>query len=120
MDEARARELLARERARIERALTIATEREEADEIAHIDQHPADYATELFDDELYQTRAAQLRAELAAVERAEERLRNGTYGRSIESGARIPDSRLELIPWAERTAEEQRRYERTMASGSGT
>jgi DnaK suppressor protein len=34
------------------------------------------------------------------------------YGLSIESGKPIPDARLELVPWAERTAQEQARYER--------
>jgi len=55
---------------------------------------------------------AGIRAELQALERAERRLAEGTYGLSIESGEPIPDGRLEIIPWAERTAEEQARYER--------
>jgi RNA polymerase-binding transcription factor DksA len=33
-------------------------------------------------------------------------------GLSVESGRPIPDERLEAIPWAERTAEEQERFER--------
>jgi DnaK suppressor protein len=49
---------------------------------------------------------------MAAVERAEERLAAGTYGLSIESGEPIPDERLEAVPTAERTAEEQARFER--------
>ena len=53
----------------------------------------------------------RLREELAAIERAEQRLRDGTYGLSVESGEPNPDARLEMIPWAERTAEEQARYE---------
>ena len=43
------------------------------------------------------------------MERAEERIREGTYGISIESGKPIPDERLEAIPWADRTIEEQAR-----------
>ena len=31
----------------------------------------------------------------------------GTYGRSVDSGAPIPDARLEVEPLAERTVEEQ-------------
>ena len=111
MTEERARELLARERARIERALAGLAGREDEGELSHLDQHPADYATELFDEELEQGLEAQLREELAAVERAERRLEQGTYGRSIESGEPIPDARLEAVPWAERTAEEQARHE---------
>lgn len=53
-----------------------------------------------------------LRAELAAIERAEARLEAGTYGLSIQSGEPIPDERLELLPTAERTAAEQALFER--------
>ena len=35
----------------------------------------------------------------------------GTYGLSVDSGEPIPDDRLEAIPWAERTVEEQSRYD---------
>ena len=45
------------------------------------------------------------------VGRAEERLAQGTYGRSVESGSIIPDDRLEAEPLAERTIEEQRLFE---------
>ena len=45
------------------------------------------------------------------MERAERRLAEGSYGRSIESGEPIPDERLEAVPWAERTVEEQGRFE---------
>jgi RNA polymerase-binding transcription factor len=89
MDAKRARELLDRERQRIEGADT--DESESVDEVSLADQY---------------------REELEAVERAEQRLEEGTYGLSIESGEPIPDARLELIPWAERTAEEQERWER--------
>jgi DnaK suppressor protein len=56
---------------------------------------------------------ARLRDRLAALERAEQRLANGTYGRSIRSGLPIPDERLEADPAAELTIEEAR------AEGSG-
>jgi RNA polymerase-binding transcription factor DksA len=114
MDQARARELLASARARIERRLAELQEPPPDDELAHVDQHPADTATELFDRELGQTMAERLREELAEIDAAERRLEEGTYGISIESGQPIPDERLELIPWAARTAEEQERYERTV------
>ena len=51
---------------------------------------------------------ARLFAQLAALERAEARLREGTYGRSVLSGEPIPDGRLEARPTAELTVEEQR------------
>jgi RNA polymerase-binding transcription factor DksA len=45
--------------------------------------------------------AASLCDRLAARDRAEQRLDNGTYGRSIRSGIPIPDERLEADPAAE-------------------
>ncbi len=47
-----------------------------------------------------------LRERLAAVERALQRLDEGSYGRSVRSGATIPDERLEADPAAELTADE--------------
>ena len=106
MDEARAHELLARERERIER--TLASRRLDGGDEQAAD--PADDASRLHDRELDEGMATDLRRELEAIERAEERLTAGTYGLSVESGQPIPDHRLEAIPWAERTAaEEQRR-----------
>jgi RNA polymerase-binding transcription factor len=105
MDPARARELLAAERARIERALA-RLGHEDTGEPAD-DEDPANLASELYEDELDQGLADELREELAAVERAEARLADGTYGLSIESGKPIPDERLEAVPAAERTVEEE-------------
>jgi DnaK suppressor protein len=110
VDPERARELLARERDRIERRLR-GSSPEGSDELTTSDQHLADQASDLFEAELDEGRADDLRAELAAVERAEQRLADGTYGLSIESGELIPDERLELVPTAERTAEEQARFD---------
>ncbi len=111
IDELRARELLARERERVERSLK-SLRRSHAGELEGIRTatDPADDAELIEEEQVDDALADQLREELAAIERAEERLRNGTYGLSIESGERIPAERLEAIPWAERTAgEEQRR-----------
>jgi DnaK suppressor protein len=49
---------------------------------------------------------ASLRDRLAALDRAEQRLNDGTYGRSVQSGLPIPDARLEADPAAELTIEE--------------
>jgi DnaK suppressor protein len=107
MDPERARELLARERERIERAL-----RAFAVEAAADDLDPANEPSDLFEVELELGLEEDLRAQLAAVERAEQRLAAGTYGLSVESGKPIPDARLEAEPWAERTVEEQERFDR--------
>jgi DnaK suppressor protein len=110
MEPDRARKLLAEERERIERALE-GFRREDLGELADQDE-AADQASDLYDSELNEGLADQLREALAAVERAEARLAAGTYGLSVDSGRPIPDERLEANPTAERTAEEQERYER--------
>jgi DnaK suppressor protein len=111
VDEGRARELLARERERIERSLADLGPAPD-EELSHVDQHLADAGSELFETEREEGLATQLREALAAVERAERRLEEGKYGLSVESGEPIPDERLERMPWAERTVEEQTRYDR--------
>src|SRR5215212_2361013 len=107
MDPDRARELLGAERERVERALARLAPQETGEPADEED--PANLASELYQDELDAGLADDLREELAAVERAEARLAAGTYGLSIDSGKPIPDERLEALPAAERTAEEEAR-----------
>jgi DnaK suppressor protein len=106
MDPDRARELLAAGRARIERALNQLGHQGTGE---NDNGDPGNLASDLYQDELDQGLANDLREDLAAVERAEERLAAGTYGLSIESGKPIPDERLEVLPTAERTVEEESR-----------
>ena len=111
MDTDQARELLARERTRIERALEDARRREDDSDA---DPYEAsDVAPDLLDAELGEGLAEKLAEELEAVERAEKRLAEGTYGLSVESGEPIPDGRLEALPTAERTVEEEERFRRS-------
>jgi DnaK suppressor protein len=105
MDADRARELLARERERIEGALSNLGHQDTGEPADEDD--PGNLASDLYQDELDEGLADHLREELAAVERAEARLAAGTYGRSIESGKPISDERLEALPTAERTAAEE-------------
>jgi RNA polymerase-binding transcription factor len=111
VDPDRARELLKAERERIERSLAELAP-EPSDELSDVDQHLGDAGSELYEEERDEGLADSLREELAAVGRAEQRLAEGKYGLSIESGEPIPDARLEAQPTAERTVEEQARYER--------
>lgn len=106
MDPDRARELLAAERARIERSLARLARQDDAEEAD--DQDPGNLASALYEDELDEGLRDDLERELEAVARAEARLDAGTYGLSVESGAPIPDERLEVFPTAERTVEEER------------
>ena len=109
MDDARARDLLQQERRRINDELSHLG-LSQNDDLSTTDL--ADEATDLYFEEVDASRLDDLREQLAAVERAEDRLANGTYGRSIESGATIPDERLEAVPTAERTVDEEARRER--------
>jgi len=110
MDTERARELLTAERARIERALAGLGRADDAEPADEYD--PQNVASDLYQEELDQGLGEDLHAQLAAVERAEARLAEGTYGLSVESGEPIPDERLELFPAAELTVEEERARER--------
>jgi DnaK suppressor protein len=106
VDADRARALLAAERERIERGLAGTAHQDDGEEADEFD--PANLASDLYQDELDEGLADDLRAQLAALERAEQRLAAGTYGLSTESGQPIPDERLEAVPTAELTADEER------------
>jgi len=105
MDDARARELLADARGTAEAELT----RLQGGEPDEENPDSGDAANDLRDDSIDAGRAEEIRDRLAAIERAEQRLAAGTYGTSIESGDAIPDGRLELVPWADRTVAEESR-----------
>jgi DnaK suppressor protein len=119
VNETRARELVGQERARVEALLA----RLEVDVVAEgslLSQQTGEYednASALDSESVAVALEAKLHERLDAVGRAEERIALGTYGRSIESGKAIPDERLEAEPTAERTIEEQRRYERMGPQG---
>ncbi len=101
MDVARARELLANERARLERLLRAelaATAPDQGDEV--------DDANWRIAEETGRAVSRSLRDRWSALERAEERLARGSYGRSVLSAKPIPDERLEADPLAELTVEE--------------
>ena len=111
MDSDRARELLARERERVEHAL--ATLGRQGPQEASDRIEPGDKGSEdLYQDEFDAGRVEDLQRQLAAIERAEARLAAGTYGLSVQSGDPIPDGRLEAVPTAELTIEEQERSRR--------
>jgi DnaK suppressor protein len=112
VDRRRAAELVAAERARIEGELQRLSGEVRAEGTLGLQQtgesdSGSELATEMVDAALI----ANLRSELEAVARAEERIASGSYGRSVESGLAIPDERLEAEPLAERTLSEQRRHD---------
>jgi DnaK suppressor protein len=107
MDPGRARALLADERRRVEDLLARASADEESDleasrEIGDLFDPAERLTAEGVDDAV----VTGLRNRLEEISRAEQRLRDGTYGYSVRSGLRIPDERLEADPAAELTVEE--------------
>jgi DnaK suppressor protein len=107
MDEERARQLLASERERVEGLLRDSTRAGDEDRLAATGVGDiADPAQPLTAEEGDDAVAEALRMRLAAIDRAEARLRAGTYGRSVRSNEPIPDDRLEADPAAELTIEE--------------
>lgn len=114
MKEPRARELVAQERTRVESMLSELGGEIRAEGSLKRQQtgDGADAGSALETESVTIALAIDLREQLAAVERAEERIARGAYGRSVESGISIPDERLEAEPLAERTVEEQRQHER--------
>ena len=108
MEPERAKDLLARERERIEGLLRMHSGEGPLEGDQQVEPGDTDDES-LYQDELDAGRIRDLREQLAAVERAEQRLRDGTYGRSVLSGEQIPDARLEARPTAELTVEEQQR-----------
>jgi DnaK suppressor protein len=108
MDDARARQLLAEERTRVEGLLRELTEASEEDREATRDTGDiGDPAQPLTDEQGTDAIAVGLRERLAAIQRAEARIEAGTYGRSLRSGDPIPEERLEADPAAELTVEEE-------------
>jgi DnaK suppressor protein len=105
VDPERARQRLREERNRVEEALAGLRDDPASDDPGNF----ADGGAELEQAERDEALREELNDILAAIERAERRLENGTYGISIASGEPIPDARLDAVPWAERRVEEEGR-----------
>ena len=103
MDAERARQRLAEERSRIDEELA----RLGGDQPSDDQRDYGDQAQELDQAERDEAIREELQETLAMIERAERRLEDGTYGVSVVSGEPIPDDRLELVPWADRLADER-------------
>ncbi len=107
MDEDHARARLQAERAEVADLLKGAESAGQQDRAAAGETGDiADAAQPLTAEGIDDAVAASLRDRLAALDRALQRLDNGTYGRSVRSGLPIPDERLEADPAAELTIEE--------------
>lgn len=88
-------------------------ERTRTEQDADFTEHDAgDMSRDIFDREIDATIVEQVEQRLEIVERALQKIEEGTYGLSDVSGEPIPRGRLEAIPEAIRTVEEQQRFER--------
>lgn len=90
-------------------------EREVADELSHLDQHPADTADITFQRELDQTVRRIVEIGREQVRHAMERRAAGTYGLCEHCGRGIPPERLRARPEATRCIDCQRQAERQVA-----
>lgn len=71
-----------------------------------------DQSQQMFNREMDATIGEQAGQRLGDVERALEKVEEGSYGISDESGEPIPKGRLEAAPEAVRTVDEQQSFER--------
>jgi DnaK suppressor protein len=118
IDTDRFRELLLEERRRVEAALqnlhdeNSGTLSENAGEETAYDNHLADTATETYDRELDYTLEENSGHLLGEIDAALQRIESGTYGTCTNCGNRIPEERLEALPWATLCIDCQRNQER--------
>jgi DnaK suppressor protein len=86
-------------------------ERFRAEEEEDFTEHDSgDMSQSLFTRELDATVEQQVDRRLKYVDRALQKIEEGTYGLSDDSGDPIPRGRLEAVPEAIRTVEEQQRF----------
>ena len=82
-------------------------EEDSSAELSHFAQHPADAASDAFEREKEFSILDQVQAELDDVERALQRLDDGSYGTCQACGEVIGDDRLSVVPAARFCVEHQ-------------
>jgi len=71
-----------------------------------------DMSQDMFTREMDASIGEQAERRLGEIDRALQKVEEGTYGLSDDSGEPIPTGRLEAVPEALRTVEEQQRFEK--------
>jgi DnaK suppressor protein len=71
-----------------------------------------DMSQDMFTREMDASIGEQAERRLGEIDRALQKVEEGTYGLSDDSGKPIPTGRLEAVPEAIRTVEEQQRFEK--------
>ncbi len=89
-----------------------ADQRQRAENEGDTQLDSGDMSQEMFTREMDATIGQQVELRLKDVDRALQKIDEGTYGLSDVSGEPIPRGRLEAMPEAIRTVEEQQRFER--------
>ena len=83
------------------------SEKDASGELSGADMNsPADQATDLYDRERDQSAIENFDRMLAKVNRALAKIDEGTYGLSDIDGTPIPEARLEALPYAATTVEQ--------------
>ena len=91
-----------------------------AEEEEDFTQHDSgDMSQSLFTREMDATVEQQVERRLHNVERALQKIEEGTYGICEDTGEQIPRGRLEAVPEAIRTVEAQQRYRETYRHRGG-
>jgi RNA polymerase-binding transcription factor DksA len=106
------------ERERLEAELREIAERtsspaevEKATEISTYEDHAADLASETFEREKYLALEGNIQDLLEKVNRALEKIEEGTYGLCDYCGNPINEKRMDALPWASLCRDDQDRLE---------
>ncbi len=91
----------------------------EGSEASAFGMHQADAGTDAYDRDFALSLLAQEQDSLYEIEEALKRIQNGTYGICEMSNKRIPQARLEALPFARFTIESQQQYEKEVGPNGG-
>jgi DnaK suppressor protein len=83
----------------------------ESSELSHIDQHPADTASELADNDRENAILEAADDQRAQVQSALARIEDGSYGICVDCGQKISEARLSVRPEAARCVDCQTKVE---------
>lgn len=75
-----------------------ASMREYTEELSAYDNHPADLGTEMYTISMQANLENHERYRITEIDRALEKIKNGTYGNCQLCNSKIPEARLEIMP----------------------
>ena len=92
-------------------AILASADGDRGSELADVDQHPADGATALHEEELEETERIFIDEDERRIVEARRALADGSYGTCSGCGRPIPVERLQAVPEAIRCLDCQRHFE---------